>query len=68
VRTANGYILEVFIPKEVLPGIPLSEGAAFGMNINPSDSDGADQEVMMSTSTRRTLTDPTTFGKIVLVK
>jgi GH18 family chitinase len=68
VQTATGYVLEIFIPKEVLQGITLSDGAAFGMNINPSDSDGADQEVMMSTSPTRALTDPTTFGKIILVK
>ncbi len=67
-QTADGYILEVFIPKEALHGITLSEGADFGMNINPSDSDGFDQEVMMSTSAKRTLSDPRTFGKIVLVK
>lgn len=68
VQTPDGYILEVFIPKEALHGLTLSEGADFGMNINPSDSDGIEQEIMMSTSTTRTLTDPRTFGKIVLVK
>ena len=68
VKTADGYILELFMPKDSLPGINFSEGGSFGMNINPSDSDGIDQEVMMSTSSKRTLTDPRTFGKIVLVK
>lgn len=68
VKTEDGYLLEVFIPKESLPGIQFAEGADFGMNINPSDSDAADQEVMMSTSSKRTLSDPRTFGKIVLVK
>ncbi len=68
VQTADGYILEVFIPKQVLHGITLSEGATFGMNINPSDSDGSEQEVMMSTSATRTLSDPRTLGKIILVK
>ena len=68
VKTDDGYIIEVFIPKDTLPSISFTEGATFGMNINPSDSDGYDQEVMMSTSPKRTLTDPTTFGKIILVK
>jgi chitinase len=68
VKTDDGYLLEVFMPKDTLPGITFSEGAAFGMNINPSDSDGVDQEVMMSTSSTRTLSDPRTFGKIILVK
>ena len=68
VKTDDGYIIEVFIPKDTLPSISFTEGATFGMNINPSDSDGFDQEVMMSTSPKRTLTDPTTFGKIILVK
>ena len=68
VQTADGYTLEVFFPKDVLPALTLSEGAAFGMNINPSDSDGFEQEVMMSTSPTRSLTDPRTLGKIILVK
>ncbi|HTL18245.1 MAG TPA: glycosyl hydrolase family 18 protein [Patescibacteria group bacterium] len=68
VKTDDGYILEVFIPKDALPTLTLSEGADFGMNINPSDSDATDQEVMLSTSSKRTLSDPRTFGKIVLVK
>lgn len=68
VKTEDGYLLEVFIPKDALPGIQFAEGAVFGMNINPSDSDGTDQEVMLSTSSKRTLSDPRTFGKIVLVK
>jgi hypothetical protein len=68
VKTADGYILELFMPKETLPDINFSEGGTFGMNINPSDSDDIEQEVMMSTSAKRTLSDPRTLGKIVLVK
>ncbi len=68
VKTADGYLLEVFIPKDALPLLTLSEGATLGMNVNPSDSDGADQEIMLSTSSKRTLSDPRTFGKIVLIK
>ncbi len=66
-KTPDGYIIEAFIPKELLPEIVLSEGASFGMNINPSDSDGPPQEMMMSTSPTRALGNPTTFGKIILL-
>jgi GH18 family chitinase len=70
VQTPDGYILEIFIPVELLKGITLSEGAMFGMNISPSDADstGLGQEAMLSTSPVRTYADPTTFGKITLVK
>jgi GH18 family chitinase len=66
----TGYILEVFIPKDALVGITLSEGATFGMNISPSDADSASegQKAMLSTSSIRTYADPKTFGKITLVK
>ncbi len=66
-KTADGYIIEVFIPKALLPDLVLQEGATFGMNINPSDSDGTTQEIMLSTSPTRALGNPTTFGKITLV-
>jgi GH18 family chitinase len=68
--TKDGYILEVFIPKAALAGITLAEGATFGMNISPSDTDDAaeGQKVMLSTSATRTYADPRTFGKITLVK
>nr|BAF02568.1 chitinase [uncultured bacterium] len=68
--TEAGYILEAFIPLEALSGITLAEGAVFGMNISPSDSDtsGGSQETMLSTSSIRTYADPRTFGKITLVK
>jgi hypothetical protein len=69
-RTSGGYILEAFLPRDLLIGITLSEGSMFGMNISPSDADGAGggQEVMLSTSTIRTYADPRTFGSITLVK
>jgi hypothetical protein len=69
-QTADGYILEAFVPKDALSGITLSEGATFGMNISLSDSDSATggQEAMLSTSSIRTYADPRTFGKITLVK
>jgi hypothetical protein len=67
-RTADGYILEVFIPASLLPGLAFTEGSTLGFNINPSDTDSADnpQDMMMSTSPIRLRTDPTTFGKAVL--
>jgi GH18 family chitinase len=69
-KTADGYILEVFLPAAALSGITLAEGSTIGMNISPSDSDsaGAGQEVMLSTSKIRTYADPRTFGKITLLK
>jgi hypothetical protein len=68
--TEDGYVLEAFIPKDALAGITLQEGATFGMNISPSDTDlaGQGQKVMLSTSSIRTYADPKTFGKITLVK
>ena len=69
-HTADGYTLEVFIPKDALAGITLAEGATFGMNISPSDADAVTQgqKVMLSTSPIRTYANPKTFGKITLVK
>ncbi len=68
--TADGYIMEAFIPKEALAGITLAEGSTFGMNVSASDTDNAaqGQKVMLSTSAIRTYADPRTFGKIRLVK
>jgi GH18 family chitinase len=70
VQTADGYILEVFFPKDVLQGITLAEGGTLGMNVSPSDADndGLGQKVMLSTSPTRVYTDPRTMGKITLVK
>jgi len=69
-QTPDGYILEVFIPKDLLKGIILAEKAIFGMNISLSDADDPSlgQKVMLSTSSTRTYADPTTFGAITLVK
>jgi chitinase len=68
--TADGYIMEAFVPKEALVGITLADGSTFGMNISLSDADDAaqGQKVMLSTSAIRTYADPRTFGKITLVK
>ena len=68
VKTDDGYIVEAFIPKDLLPKLIFKEGSVFGMNINPSESDGPPQEMMMSPSAKRALGNPTTFGKITLVK
>ena len=70
VQTPDGYILEVFFPKDVLKGITLSEKAVFGMNVSLSDADDPNigQKSMLSTSSTRTYADPTTFGEITLIK
>jgi GH18 family chitinase len=70
VKTADGYILEIFIPKELLNGISMAENAVFGMNVSLSDADDPSQgqKSMLSTSSTRTYADPTTFGAITLVK
>jgi hypothetical protein len=70
VQTADGYILEIFIPKDLLKAITLGEKAIFGMNISLSDADDSSlgQKAMLSTSSIRTYADPTTFGAITLVK
>lgn len=69
-RTEDGYFLEAFLPREVLVGISLEDGATFGMNISLSDADTppSGQEVMLSTSAIRTYANPMTFGRIILVK
>jgi GH18 family chitinase len=68
--TGDGYVLEAFVPRDSLSGITLEEGADFGMNISPSDTDnaGQGQKVMLSTSSIRTYADPRTFGRITLMK
>jgi chitinase len=70
VSTPDGYILEIFIPKDLLKGLSLSEKAIFGMNVSLSDADDPSlgQKAMLSTSSTRTYADPTTFGAITLVK
>ena len=70
VQTPDGYILEIFIPADLLKGITLAEKAIFGMNVSLSDADDPSlgQKVMLSTSSTRTYADPTTFGAITLVE
>jgi chitinase len=70
VQTPDGYILEIFIPKDLLKGLTLAEKAIFGMNVSLSDADDPSlgQKAMLSTSSTRTYADPTTFGAITLIK
>jgi GH18 family chitinase len=70
VQTPDGYILEIFFPKDLLKGITLEDKAVFGMNVSLSDADDPNigQKAMLSTSSIRTYADPTTFGAITLVK
>ncbi|RPI32483.1 MAG: hypothetical protein EHM70_08845 [Chloroflexota bacterium] len=67
-ETEAGYVLEVFVPIDLLPGLALEAGATLGLNINPSDADSPEipQRLMMSTSPIRLRTDPTTLGKLIL--
>jgi len=67
--TEDGYLIEIFVPKDVLSGISLVDGAVFGMNVSVSDADnaGQGQKAVLSTSPVRTYADPRTFGKITLV-
>ncbi len=67
-QTPDGYILEVFFPIDLLPGITLAPGAILGMNVSLSDADSTNmgQKAMLSTSPTRTYADPTTFGAITL--
>lgn len=65
VKNDTGYVLEAFIPKELLPLATFDLTGAVGLNVNPSDTDAVElpQKLMMSTSPTRTRTDPTTFGE-----
>lgn len=67
-RTGEGYILEAAIPWRDLNFTP-DEGELLGIALNANDNDRPDeavQEVMMSSSPGRTLTDPRTWGTMVL--
>ena len=68
-QTPDGYILEVFYPKEVFKGLTLADKSVFGMNVSLSDADDPNigQKAMLSTSSTRTYADPTTFGEITLI-
>jgi hypothetical protein len=40
-QTSDGYILEVFFPREMLNGLTLAENSSLGMNVSLSDADCA---------------------------
>jgi hypothetical protein len=66
--TTDGYALEAMIPWSVF-GLTPSAGDRFGFTLSISDNDlsGAPvQQSMLSTVSTRTLTNPTTWGTLVL--
>jgi Carbohydrate family 9 binding domain-like len=67
-QTSTGYLLEAAIPwtdLSVTPSVGLVIGLA--LNVNDNDTPGtAVQEVMMSHMPNRTLTNPTTWGTLIL--
>lgn len=67
-QRSDGYTLEAAIPWEDLNTTP-SAGATFGLALNANDNDtpaSARQEVMLSNVPTRTLTDPSTWGTLIL--
>jgi hypothetical protein len=70
VRTANGYNVEVAIPWSVFEMIPQANqhyGFAFSVSDNDIDGGIAQQSMISSASTRR-LTNPTTWGDLILYR
>lgn len=67
-QTPDGYVLEAAIPwadVNLTPG----EGTRLGLALNANDNDTpgvARQEVMMSSEPGRTLTNPSTWGTLIL--
>lgn len=67
-QTADGYVLEAAIPWADLNLTPAA-GTRLGLALNANDNDTpgvARQEVMMSSEPGRTLTNPSTWGTIIL--
>ena len=67
-QTADGYTLEASIPWSNLDVTP-AEGLRLGLALNANDNDRpgeAIQEVMMSHISTRTLTDPRSWGTLIL--
>lgn len=65
---SNGYTLEAAIPWRDL-NTTASAGASFGLALSANDNDtpgSARQEVMLSNVPTRTLTDPSTWGTLIL--
>lgn len=66
----GGYRVTIAIPWSIL-GVTPYNGARFGFAASVSDDDsknGGVQQSMVSTSPYRILTDPTTWGDLILVK
>jgi hypothetical protein len=69
VRTDDGYDLEARLPWSALGGVTPAEGDSFGFALSISDNDLAGtavQQSMVSTVSTRKLTNPTTWGTLVL--
>ena len=67
-QTADGYVLEAAVPWSDLNLVPAG-GMRLGLALNANDNDSpgnARQEVMMSSEPGRTLTDPSTWGTLIL--
>lgn len=67
---AEGYRVSIAIPWKTL-GVTPYVGARYGFAASVSDDDsknGGSQQSMVSTSPNRILTDPTTWGDLILVK
>ena len=67
-QTADGYVLEAAIPWSDVNLTP-AEGMHLGLALNANDNDTpgvARQEVMISSEPGRTLTNPTTWGTLIL--
>jgi hypothetical protein len=66
----DGYILEAAIPLRIFQVVP-GAGKFYGFAISVSDNDQLSentQETMVSTAINRKLSDPTTWGNLLLVK
>jgi hypothetical protein len=69
VRTEDGYNLEARLPWSALGGLTPAAGNSFGFALSISDNDLAGtavQQSMVSSVATRRLTNPTTWGTLVL--
>lgn len=67
-RTADGYVLESAVPWSLLATTPTA-GLRLGLALNVNDNDSAEsaaQEMMLSNVSGRRLSDPSTWGVLVL--
>jgi hypothetical protein len=70
VRTDDGYNVEVAIPWSIFEMTPQNGGHyGFGFSVSDNDKDGSKlQQSMISTAPNRSLSDPTTWGDLLLSK